>query len=316
MSDQVGRRIRVACPHCGAVAEAPVEYAGRRVKCAAAACRRPFELPPAREERRSGTPSASNVGSPQGGDSFADESRRPHPSWSPPTPNRGLTSGTVASNPGRIRFNPIRWCRYQPLTLIAGVGFAVLMFLVWGGLRMAGHSGSIPMKDGGETPIWGFGIAGLVTMAIFVGLWARKFRSGDANPGVVIALDPPLAAVPTDLTQGEGEFPAIKIIRINLQTAMGEPLRIGSRIPTVATYAHPPNSSAGHWSDFYPTPAEYVTGDRDALERLLASFPEEQYEFVAQALRVIERPYRPGLYAMWSAPGKLPGRRIKKAADF
>ncbi len=228
----------------------------------------------------------------------------------------GILAPTFASNPGNVRLNPLRWWRFQPMGAILGGGFAAITFAVWLGLTLAGMKGSIPTKDGGETPIWVFGVASLATVALYTWLAARKFHSGDANPGVVVALNPTLIAVPTDLSQGEGVFPAVKILKINLATAGGEPITIGARVPTVATYAAAPNKEAGHWGDFYPFPAEYATGDPNVLRRLLDSFPEAQYDFLNKSLARIDQPYRTGLYAMWEAPGKPVGRRIARPVDF
>ncbi|QDU91534.1 hypothetical protein Pla175_49630 [Pirellulimonas nuda] len=292
-------RVRVKCPHCGAAASAPAEYVGRRVKCGAAACRQSFELAPVAPAEEPAPPAA--------------------PPSAPPGPASVGWPGvpdSLASNPGKVPFNPLRWYRHQPLGLIVGGGVAALALALWLGLSLAGMKASIPTKDGGETPIWLFAPASLATMAFYAWLAARKFNSGDANPGVVVSLSPALLAVPTDLTQGGGSYPVVKIVPIKLKASGGQPLQLGTRVATVATYAMPPNKHAGHWSDFYPYPAEYATGDPQALQRLLASFTQTQYEFLQQALTRIERPFKPGLYAMWETPDKPAGRRISKAADF
>lgn len=223
---------------------------------------------------------------------------------------------TRASNPGNIRINPLQWWRFRPMGLICGGGFALLMFFLWGALTLAGQKASIPTKDGGETPVWLFGFASLITLALYTWLEARKFRTGDANPGVVVSLNPQLVAVATDLTQGVGEFPAVKIIATKLKTSMGQPLQIGTCIPTVATYAHPPNRHSGHWGGFHPLPAEYATGNQEVLRRLLGSFKDKKYVALKHSLAAIQQPYRPGLYAMWEAPDRPRGRRIGKTLDF
>ncbi|TWT33556.1 hypothetical protein KOR34_33880 [Posidoniimonas corsicana] len=304
--DRDPRRIRVTCPHCGASASAPAEFVGRRVKCAAEGCRQSFELrapadPPPERPQPSRPPRGP------GGE--------PAPTL-PQPPERTFFQDTVASNPGEVRFNPIQWQRHHPLPFVAAVAAAVVAVLLWVGLTMAGHSGGIPTKDGGETPIWLFAPACLATLAFFTWTHARRFKSGDANPGVVVALNPTLLAVATDLTQGAGEFPAVRILRINLKTSAGEPLRVGSRVPTVALYAQPHDKQAGHWSDFAPVPVEYGTSNPQVVQRVLASFPDEQYDFLEHALSQIEQPFQPGLYALWSTPGKAPGRKINKPADF
>ena len=307
MSDAQDKpRIRVTCPHCGAAAKAPASFAGRKVKCAAKDCRQSFTIA---QPEASEPPRPAAVDESQSNAYLADQPP-------PPAKRHGILRSTYASNPGRVPMNPLRWWRHQPLWPALGLGFTVLLFAVWLGLSMAGKKASITNKNGGETPIWIFGPAGLLTVGYYTWNSSRKLQSGDANPGVVVALNPTLIAVATDLTQGGGEFPAVKISRINLTHSRGQPIELGTRVPTVATYAQSPIKDAAHWGDFYPVPAEYATGDPKVIERLLASFSKEQYTFLEQALQQIEQPLRTGLYALWEAPGKPSGRRIAKQKDF
>jgi hypothetical protein len=307
--EQQPAKIRVECPHCGAVASAPAEYAGRRVKCANTACRQSFDVPAAKPVVTQAARKAAPAANPFTDDDFdepVNQSARP----------MGSYLSAVASNPGRVRFNPLQWWRHQPLGFVLGAGGALFFLLLWLGLVMSGHSGTIANKQGGQTPLWLFSPAILATLAIFTWNQARRFSMGDANPGVVVALNPTLIAVPTDLTLGHDEYPVIKILKVNMKTADGKPLEIGSRVPTIAVYQIPKEKTAGHWGDFLPLPAEYATNDSAVLRRLLASFPKEQYEFLQQALKWIEQPLQPGLYALWEAPGKRAGRRIKRGKDF
>jgi hypothetical protein len=306
MADQQNLpRISVVCPHCGARAKAPAHYVGRRVKCAAATCGQSFVVPPA-DAPTEPAPSSTT----------ADNAYLAGSEIHERVPVANPTGETFASNPGQVPFNLLRYWRHKPLGILLGGGFAVVTLVVWLALVASGHSGAIPTKDGGETPIWLFGLAALATTAYFGWLESRKFRSGDANPGIVVSLNPTLIAVATDLTQGEGEFPAVKILKINMTTQAGRPLAVGMVVPTVAVYASAPNSGAGHWGDFYPQPAEYATADPQVLERLIDSFPRWQLDFLRAAIKTIKQPFAPGLYAMWPAPGKPPGRRIKSGKDF
>ncbi|QDU55403.1 DUF3239 domain-containing protein [Aeoliella mucimassa] len=343
MSDPAPQRIRVTCPHCGAKAKAPLEYAGRKVKCASKECGQSFQIPAAEAASpdKQPTPAAAKpTPKPKAAKPAppkpAAKPAPPKPKATPPEdegplfdndflselereaprPSTGVFQETVASNPGLIRFNPLQWWKYQPLGLIAGVGSAALVLLIWLGLVLSGHSGTLATKDGGATPIWLFSPAILGTLAYFTWNKSHKFRRGDANPGIVVSLEPALIAVPTDLSQGVGEYLAVKILPIKLKSSCGKPLEIGSVVPTIAYYGAPHNKHAEHWSDFYPDPAEYATGDQATLERLAASFPEEQYAFLHEALQLIERPYAPGLYALWEAPGKAIGRKINNKNDY
>lgn len=223
---------------------------------------------------------------------------------------------TAASNPGRLPFNPLCYWRYRPFFAALAVGVAILFVVIWAILIFNGHSGSIPTKDGGATPIWLFAPATLLTLGFYTWLIARKFQTGDANPGVVVSLDPTLVAVRTDLSKGDGDFPALKIVRVSLVSTNGEPLQIGTRISTVSNYFDTAGRDALHWGDFDPEPAEYATGDDSSLNRLASSFSKQQYLAIAKSLKLVSKPYQPGLYAMWNADGKTPGRRIQTKDDF
>lgn len=223
---------------------------------------------------------------------------------------------TEASSPGGISFNPLCYWRYRPFFAVLAVGFAMLMVGVWAVLVLSGHKGSIPTKDGGETPIWLFAPASLGTLGFYTWLKARKFQTGDANPGVVVSLVPVLIAVQTDLTKGGGKFPAVKIVRVNLDSSNGEPLQLGTRVSTVSNYFDTAGKGAPHWGDFDPEPAEYSTSRKSSLSRLASSFNKQQYASLAHSLKLISQPYRPAIYAMWSADGKKPGRKIRTKDDF
>ncbi|MEM9186856.1 MAG: DUF3239 domain-containing protein [Planctomycetota bacterium] len=305
---QAGDTIRVACPHCGATAKAPRAYLGRKVRCRSAECAAAFVLVAPEAERAAREPAAAI--------DLEDEWDPPaEPAFQPPRKPTGA-KGTFASNPAEIRLNFLRWVRHKPLIPAIGVVSCLFIVGLWAVLTAAGMKASIPTKDGGETPIWLFGPACLAGAAVLMRFGMPNFGSGDANPGVVVSVQPTLLAVPTDLTQGVGEFPAVKIVRINLVESGGAPIELGSRVPTVAHYADAHSKHANHWSDFYPVPVEYATGDPSAVDRLLRSFPNDQYELLDHALACIEQPYQAGLYALWPAPGKKPGRRIKGKADF
>jgi len=142
--------------------------------------------------------------------------------------------------------------------------------------------------------------------------WRRvrdHFRFGDANPGLVLSLEPALVAVNTDLTMGEGDFPVIKIIECNLTHSAGEPLKVGDYLPTVALYSHPESEDDPHWADFDPQPADYATSNQTALHSMRATFDRAQIQQLNAGLKHIAKPYEPGLYLMWPEPGKQIGRR-------
>lgn len=210
-----------------------------------------------------------------------------------------MMEGTYASNPGSLKVNPVRWALCKPKwPVVLGLFLAVSVTLV-------------SLFPGFVT-----GLALLFSGAINFHYWRRvgdHFRYGDANPGVVLSLEPTLVAVNTDLTMGEGEFPVIKIFACNLTHSAGEPLQVGSYLPTVALYAHPENESDPHWADFHPQPADYASGNHNALRVMLATFDPRQMQQLKADLKHIAQPYAPGLYLLWPEPGKQTGRRAETA---
>ncbi len=316
MSEQNNpEKIEVGCPYCDYTAMVPIKYAGKKVKCADKACRMTFELPTVEEmltivERQLAEEEFSLE------ESFE---ANPYMQQEDETLQPNETTHYVqafASNPGNLSFNILQWWKYNPLSISLGITGLISSLALWGGLVAAGYRGTIPTKNGGETPIWLFGPACLLTAVFFSAVNFRKFGKGDANPGVVISLDPVLIAVPTDLTQGIGEFPVLKIVRIKLKQINGKPIKLGDCVPTVANYADTAPKDCGHWGDFYPDPAQYATSDQKQIHRLLNSFPQEQFDFIEEALKLIEPPYEEGLYALWSTDEKPAGRKINKPADF
>ncbi|MEI6193118.1 MAG: DUF3239 domain-containing protein [Verrucomicrobiota bacterium] len=75
------------------------------------------------------------------------------------------------------------------------------------------------------------------------------FAKGDANPGIIIQLNPVLIAVATDLVQHSGSYPAIKVISTQLKSFMGQPPQVGMAVPTVALYYRPLDKNCPHWAD-------------------------------------------------------------------
>ncbi len=222
----------------------------------------------------------------------------------------------TASNPAKLPFNPLCYWRYNPNNAAIAFGFAIVVIATWGILVWTGHKASIPTKDGGETPIYWFAFGALATLGFYTYLKSRKFKTGDANPGVIVSLDPTLLAVHTDLAKDEIEFPAIKIVRTRITSVNGKPFKVGTCIPTVSQYLDSAGRDAMHWGDFEPEPAAYATSDEDSINRLASTFGKDQFDLLSKSLKQIPRPFEPGLYALWHTPGKAQCRRITSKSDF
>lgn len=195
-------------------------------------------------------------------------------------------NGTMASNPGRLRVNHLRWLLHKPAWPI---GWAVAAALAVAGAVLV-H--------------WAFWFPAAFLLLCNAFYWFRlkmHFERGDANPGLVVSASPPLVAVATDLTKGFGSFPAVKVFAAGPLRIAGRRPEVGDRVGTVSLYSSGPDQSAPHWSDFEPHPAEYVTADAAAIAGLMATFPQEQWDNLAQLLEMVPQPYRPGLYLIPAA---------------
>jgi hypothetical protein len=128
--------------------------------------------------------------------------------------NITVDNRTVASNPAATRVNYLRWVRYYPHWPIILISLLAVSFFLTLGVSL-------------------WFLALLVPVLFYNGrYWIRLkefFRSGDANPGIVIQLNPTLVAVATDLTQGFGSYPAVKVIPARLNRMMGEQPKPGMR---------------------------------------------------------------------------------------
>ena len=123
----------------------------------------------------------------------------------------------------------------------------------------------------------------------------RHFMRGDANPGIVLTVNPTLIAVATDMSRNDDPYKAVKVFQTNLKLSTGSTLEVGSVIGTIAQYSASAGNH-GHFADFNPVPAELATKNEDYLSSLIDSFDQEQYRQAAQAIKHLPQPYRPGLF--------------------
>lgn len=191
--------------------------------------------------------------------------------------NYTVDNNTYASNPGNARLNPMVWIKYNfKVVFLLTLSILVSAFLTF------------------TISFW-FSILLLIAVFANVFYWLRKkehFRSGDSNGGLIVAINPTLVAVATDLTQGFGSYPVVKIIPFKGK----ENAQIGDRIPTVALYSRSPDDSILHWIDFHPIPLTYATNDNQVIERALNSYSEDQWSILEKQLKEIKKPYQRRLY--------------------
>ena len=192
-----------------------------------------------------------------------------------------MDDATVASNPGQLNASLLCWLRHKPLWPV-----------IWAG----GLGGALALT---YLVHWSFAFAAAFFALANFFYWVRikeQFRSGCANPGVVVGLRPTLVAVSTDLTQGVGHYPVVKILTLPLSTVAGRPVQVGARVPTVAGYTKSMDDKLPHWQDFSPLPVDFVTSDPAVVERVLATFPASDWRELDDWLEQVPKPYQPGLY--------------------
>jgi hypothetical protein len=199
-----------------------------------------------------------------------------------------IDGGTVASDPAKARISKLRWFRFYPVWP-----------LIWGSLLVLSFWAVYFIT------VWLVPIA-LLAVLLNAWYWRRvreHFEHGDTNPGLVIAVNPTEIAVATDLTQGVGSYPAVKVIRTRLRKIMGEKIRVGMRLPTVALYSRGTDSKIPYWVDFNPVPVECGTSNRLTLERITASFNATHWGRLDTYTQLLPSA-TPGLYRFEPVPSK------------
>lgn len=201
---------------------------------------------------------------------------------------------TQASKPARLKVEYLRYAKLYPLWPILILG--MMFWLTASELVNLRREGSARR------------LTGLAFIAVFSCLaWFLIFRRakehfwhGDVLPGLMIGTEPATVAVLTDLTQGLGEYPALRIIRVPLRWNLlqNRPYRRGDRLSLVALYVrNARGKESGSWENFIPLPAEAASSDPVELSRLLASLSSTEWIDLSRALQAIPF-HRPGLYRL------------------
>lgn len=200
----------------------------------------------------------------------------------------------MASHPGNLRVNYVRWVLFKPKWPLIGTTLLV------GSLLLVGYFPGVLTT-----------LLVLLLACLNFFYWRRvcdHFRYGCANLAVVVDLQPTLIAVSTDLSKGIGDFPVIKTRKANITRSAGEPLKVGDLLPTVSLYEPAEDEKTPHWANFDPVPADYVTSKAENIQTLLANFEKKDLKELQDGLKHISQPYSPGLYLLWPEPGKAMGR--------
>ncbi|MDX2212629.1 MAG: DUF3239 domain-containing protein [Oculatellaceae cyanobacterium bins.114] len=239
-------------------------------------------------------------------------------------PNRIFTldDNTYASNPGGLDVNYWCWIRSFPkeplrisFELTVAIAFALLVnWAFWKNLLAFPQAGMLTdwtmwhidsLSSEQRTLItilvliglinWAFWIviSSLLQRARFLAIHIReRFLYGCVNPGIVVALKPPLVAVFTDLTTTDIPCHVIKILPQPLRWTNLENLSIGTRLATIAGYQG--DAQQGHWDNFHPVVVNCVTNNQTDIDRVFQNIPD--WEWLELKLGLAQVPKQPGLY--------------------
>lgn len=186
-----------------------------------------------------------------------------------------LSADSVASNPGKIKFNPFIWLLHKPKNV--SLVFLILVIAVVLTINIS---------------LWFFL---LVLLAVFINsvYWvkAKEHYTADSNPGLILSVNPPIFAVYTDLSKGDGWYPAIKIAAYKSKKRV-EP---GLGLATVATYSDAHGERCAFWSDFDPLPIEYATSNHESIQRELESYSDANWDNLKNGVSYLNGQYTVGL---------------------
>jgi hypothetical protein len=146
----------------------------------------------------------------------------------------------------------------------------------------------------------------LVAAALYANVaWWRSargwFHSGDACPASIVSVDPLLVATMTDLSAGDGAYPAIKVRREPRRRWSAAERKVGQCSVCIARY----DGVAGalHWTNFHPRPVPCATSDESEVRRLLGEVDPQRWAALEATLAKLPQPIRPGLYRLDAEQG-------------
>ena len=212
----------------------------------------------------------------------------------------------VASHPGGIRPEPVRYFRYHPWPgLKYALGFAVFATLTLAVLalqllimRSRGASASVQF-----TSLIPFATLAGVFLIRLLRHWAavkRHYQIGCVNPAIVVSEAPVMIAVYTDLARSGDDdyaFPVIKVLPARLGRAGDPKPKVGDRLVTVSLYGGRADDTP-YWTDFDPWPATHATSDRAALQSAADALGDEEWAQLLQGLDRLPTPYAPGIHPL------------------
>jgi hypothetical protein len=280
-------KIRITC-ECGKNYEVPESYAGKAIRCKV--CERRIHIPKLSTEADEDIEEEeeSILAEPLLGNAISDSGflkqlteirRRPTARkvvpLSPEAEKLRVKQQSLdrdkpflPQNPAWLSVNFLKYFRNFPYPLM------------WrGGLLLAGIG------------LYWFTVLG-IPLAIFgayliyrhIKLVREKYLSGCICPGKILSLNPPVLAVYADLSIGQNSCGVIRLMAYphhRLDPAIARP----GRTATVCYFMGQCPPYSDHWMGLLPTMPHFVTDKQLELQRIYASIPDEQWEYLEQGLK-------------------------------
>ncbi len=189
-----------------------------------------------------------------------------------------INHDTVASSPGRIKANPLKYSLHYPKNGLILLG--VIAVSLFSGLQFASQSSILSFS--------------IIIAAIAIVFCLRTYWNhivaiafhGDLCPCRVISVNPLRVAVCTNLSNCGQQYQVIKVINPPIRSLDGSPLKIGDQFASIAMY----QASAEHedrWADFFPKPVQCFTGDREQILNAVDRIPQRCWDDLDRGIEQI-----------------------------
>ncbi len=289
--------IPVSCS-CGKKYLAPDAAAGKKIRCKA--CQRPITVPAPEEEDRGEYGLLEDAADAAAVAPAIDETpidktpadREPGERPIVPMPwdqDPAIRGGgfIVASNPGKLKFQPLTYLLCLPPSVPSWIVLctAIVLF-VW-------------IKKPEMLPASFIGIPIAIAIYSFVDgrVMKAKFLEGTRNPAIVVSDFPYRVAVYADLSTTRGKvMPSIRITEQPLRFIRGGRPKVGTRMAAVANYFGP--ADRPHWSHFDPTIINCGITDQARIASVVRSLPKSEWAALDRGLEVLNTK-KPGMYYLW-----------------
>ncbi len=198
-----------------------------------------------------------------------------------------INHNTVASSPGRLRSNPLRFARYYPVPVIRFLLFVCAQVTL---LCYISQTVSVPTSI-----VIATGLDLYVIWLYWKHVRAMGFH-GDLCACKVTSIDPLRVAVHTDIGHSGPIYNVIKVIQPPIRSLNGRPFQVGDTFASVALY----KASAEHddrWADFTPRPVQCFTSDSQQIADAVERIPQQIWDELDRGIHQIrDRAVKTGLH--------------------